>query len=101
MNARARGVVEAIPTNVAGHVGRPNLDASGWRGAWRGLDDDTLAPGGGRRAKGVPQSNKRMHATADTTLVKLTQGFGAARDARRYAASLIIGNESAYLMRPR
>jgi len=30
--------------------------------------------------------NKRMHATADTKVLRLRQSCGAARDARRYAA---------------
>jgi hypothetical protein len=36
----------------------------------------------------MTQSNKRMHATADTRVVMLRQPCGAARDARRYAASM-------------
>jgi len=41
-----------------------------------------------RWAKDGSQSNKRMHATADTMVVMLRQSCGAARDAQRYAAYL-------------
>jgi hypothetical protein len=37
----------------------------------------------------MTQSNKRMHATADTTALMLRQSCGAARDAQRWAASII------------
>src|SRR5215210_3331429 len=40
-------------------------------------------PGGAWWAKGGPQSNKRMHATRDTSVVMYTQRGGRARDARR------------------
>jgi len=35
----------------------------------------------------MAESNKRMHATADTEAVIIQQRCGAARDARRYVAT--------------
>jgi hypothetical protein len=46
---------------------------------------NVIAPRSGFSETWTPH-NKRMHATADTTLVMLQQWRGAARDARRYAA---------------
>ncbi len=66
MNARASRMAEARGRSVAGHNARPDLGASRWREAWRGLNVSPSAAGGVTRAKDVPQSNKRMHATADT-----------------------------------
>jgi hypothetical protein len=45
-----------------------------------------------QQARAVPlgRSNKRMHATRDTTAVKFNQGCGRARDARRWAATIWV-----------
>jgi hypothetical protein len=34
--------------------------------------------------------DKRMHPTADTTILKFLQSLGAARDARRWVAHYIV-----------
>jgi hypothetical protein len=41
---------------------------------------------GASGGKNALRHNKRMHATADTTVVIYLQRRGAARDAQRYAA---------------
>jgi hypothetical protein len=46
---------------------------------------NVMAPRTGDSETWTPH-NKRMHATADTVVVKFLQKCGAARDARRYAA---------------
>ena len=53
---------------------------SGRRGAGRMLSYRSGMAGGGLK---MTQSNKRMHATADTTILMLRERCGAARDARR------------------
>jgi hypothetical protein len=61
---------------------RPDLGEGWWQEAGRRFDV-ALDEAGGEGALKVAQSNKRMHATADTTAVKYNQRCMAARDARR------------------
>ena len=71
---------------AAGRGGRPDLEASGRREAWRRSDVVAHMPDGVGWAKGGPQSNKRMHATRDTRDFIYNPSCGRARDAWRWAA---------------
>ena len=62
-----------------GRDGGARGSSSAWRAAWRALK--------------MTQSNKRMHATRDTSDFMICGTCGRARDARRYVADLRGGSE--------
>jgi hypothetical protein len=70
MNARPWRVAERHGRNVAGRGRRSICGGRRWRMAWRASEVAPHGPGGAGWAKDDPQSNKRMHPTADTPALK-------------------------------
>ena len=82
MTVWPRRVAKQSASSVSGHDGRPNLGQAGGAKHEAGWMSSLTVRAAGRALK-VTQSNKRMHATADTTAVMFCGTLGAARDARR------------------
>jgi hypothetical protein len=76
MKARPWRAASGYARSVAGYDGWSNLGGGRRCEAWRWSLVAANEADGGRRAKDDPQSNKRMHATADTTALKFLQGAG-------------------------
>src|SRR5215211_2474553 len=74
-------LLEAEPAIMCGLTSE--VAGGGGRGAGRRVPHAERVARGGLK---MTQSNKRMHATADTEAVIVQQRCGAARDARRYTA---------------